>query len=303
MLEYRLMDLDQLRLFTSVATAGSFSRAALLLGTTQSAVSKRILALEQELRCSLFERTGRGARLTEAGRLLVPRAEALAREADALPELINETLRQPRGLVRVALQPSIAWPLVGQLHARVSRDYPGIRLQILEGLMGQVEEWLREGRADLGVVTRLPASGRAPGPLLFEPELHLVSAPGDRATRRATVIFGSLLDLPLIIPALPNAGRVLVEEAARRMKRNPRVVLEVNSIHVIKRLVAEGRGYTVALAPAIAGELETGTLAASRIVRPTLRQTFLLAFGTPERPTTATRAVAAIIREASRTLL
>ncbi|MBM3538873.1 MAG: LysR family transcriptional regulator [Alphaproteobacteria bacterium] len=297
------MDLDQLRLFVSVAAAGSFSRAALLLGTTQSAVSKRILALEQELRCPLFERTGRGARLTEAGRLLAPRAEALAREADTLPELINETLRQPRGLVRVALQPSIAWPLAGRIHARVSRDYPGIRLQIQEGVMGQVEEWLREGRADLGVVTRLPNGRRMPGPLLFEPELHLVSAPGDRATRRATVAFASLLDLPLIIATLPNAGRVLIEEAARRVGRTPRIVLEANSIHVIKHLVAEGRGYTATLAPVIAGELKAGTLAASRIVRPVLRQTFLLAFGTPDRPTTATRVVADIIREASRTLL
>lgn len=297
------MDLEQLRLFASVAAAGSFSRAAVLLGTTQSAVSKRILALEEELRCPLFERTGRGARLTEAGRLLLPRAEALTREAEALPELINETLRQPRGLVRLALQPSIAWPLAGELYARLSREHPGIRLQILEGLMGQVEEWLREGRTDLGVVTRLPTGRRLPSPPLFEPELHLVSAAGDKATRRPTVAFASLLDLPLIVPALPNAGRVLIEEAARRARRTPRIVLEANSIHVIKRLVAEGRGYTVALAPAIVSELEAGTLAASRIVRPILRQTFLLAFGAPERPTTATRAVAAIIREVSRTLL
>src|SRR5687768_8142475 len=145
------MQLDQLKLFASVAAAGSFSRAAVLLGTTQSAVSKRILALEQELRCPLFERTGRGARLTEAGRLLLPRAEALTREAEALPELINETLRQPRGLVRLALQPSIAWPLGGAVYTRVAQEFPGIRLQILEGLMGQVDEWLREGRTDLGV--------------------------------------------------------------------------------------------------------------------------------------------------------
>jgi LysR family transcriptional regulator, nitrogen assimilation regulatory protein len=297
------MQFDQLKLFASVAAAGSFSRAAVLLGTTQSAVSKRILALEQELRCPLFERTGRGARLTEAGRLLLPRAEALTREAEALPELINETLRQPRGLVRLALQPSIAWPLGGAVYTRVAQEFPGIRLQILEGLMGQVDEWLREGRTDLGVVTRLPTGGRLPGRPLFEPQLNLVSAPGDRLTRRPTVAFPALLDLPLIVPALPNAGRVLIEEAARRLKRSLRVVLEANSIHLIKRLVAEGRGYTVALAPALVGELAAGTLSASRIVRPTLRQTFLLAFGSPERPTAAMRAVASIIHEASRTIL
>jgi LysR family transcriptional regulator, nitrogen assimilation regulatory protein len=166
-----------------------------------------------------------------------------------------------------------------------------------------VDEWLREGRTDLGVVTRLPSGGRPPSAPLFEPELHLVSAAGDPMTRRPTIAFAALLDLPLIVPALPNAGRALVEEAARRLKRVPRVVLEANSIHLIKRLVAGGKGYTVALQPAIVAECTAGTLAASRITRPMLRQTFLLAFGSPQRPTAAIRAVAAIIRDVSRTIL
>ena len=71
------MLLEQLRVFLAVAAAGSFSRAATLSDSTQSAVSKRVLALERELGAACGERTGRGARLTEAGRSLLPRADAL----------------------------------------------------------------------------------------------------------------------------------------------------------------------------------------------------------------------------------
>ncbi|MEO8487128.1 MAG: LysR family transcriptional regulator, partial [Betaproteobacteria bacterium] len=105
------MELEPLRLFLHVAATGSFSRAAALASSTQSAVSKRIGALERELAARLFERTGRGARLTPAGRRLLPRAEALTAEVDCLAELVADDAFALRGVVRIALQPSVSWPL------------------------------------------------------------------------------------------------------------------------------------------------------------------------------------------------
>ena len=101
--------LDDLKLFLAVAASGSFSRAATLAGTAQPAVSKRIAALERQLDVTLFERTGRGARLTEAGRALVGRAEALTHAADSLADALAADVLQARGTVRVAIQPSVAW--------------------------------------------------------------------------------------------------------------------------------------------------------------------------------------------------
>jgi DNA-binding transcriptional LysR family regulator len=81
----RPLELEPLRLFLQVAATGSFSRAATLASSTQSAVSKRIGALERRLDVRLFERTGRGARLTPAGRRLLPRAEAVTPSLRAPP--------------------------------------------------------------------------------------------------------------------------------------------------------------------------------------------------------------------------
>jgi DNA-binding transcriptional LysR family regulator len=293
------VELEQLRLFRSVASAGSFSRAATLVGSTQSSVSKRILALEAALDCSLFERTGRGARLTDAGRVLLPRAEALVDEVDRLADVVASDARQPRGQVRFAVQQSVSWPLVGDVHRRAVRELPQVRLEISEAPMTQIDAWLRAGRVDFAILSRLPRDD-AGGEPLFSRTMHLVAPSGDRMTRAPTIAFSRLAALPMIAASLSNAGRLLIEEEARRRRWQLRVVLEIDSIHLVKRLVASGAGYWIASRRAIAAEVDAGVLSASRIVRPLIRQRFYLAVAGNGEPTSAVRAVIDIVRDVAR---
>ena len=211
----RPMELEPLRLFLMVAAAGSFSRAATLASSTQSAVSKRIGALERQLDARLFERTGRGARLTPAGRRLLPRAEALTAEVDRLAEFVADDTRRLSGVVRLSLQPSVSWPLVGDLVAEVRRRHPSLQLQIAEGPTRQIEESLADGRIDLGVVSLPPPPGLGAFEALFEVPLGLVAKAGDANARRGSIPFAQFARLPLAIATMPNGGRVLVEEVAR----------------------------------------------------------------------------------------
>lgn len=289
------MEFASLKTFLHVAATGSFSRAAALGGSTQSAVSKRISGLEHELATRLFERTGRGARLTDAGRLLVPRAEALTADADGLGDYIKGAGDMPRGIVRIAVQPSMGWPLVGDLVSAAQLRYPGIRLQIAEGTTGQIDEWLSDGRLDLGVLSTPPLHGDSER--LFVVPTVLVAKAGDREVRGATLPFSRLATLPIIIATMPNGGRVLLEEEARRRGMTLNVVLEVNSIHLIKRLVARGGCYTLASPPSVAAEIAAGDLSAARVVRPEIVQTFYLAAGGRGPASAAVRAMADIVRE------
>ena len=294
------LQLEQLRLFLTVASAGSFSRAAILSGSTQSAVSKRVLALERELRCELFERTGRGARLTDTGRALLPRAEALLSDVDRLADSIAADAGRPRGEVRLAVQQSVSWPLVGIVHRQAKHAFPDVRLAVYEAPMIQIDEWLREGRVDFAVLSRLPRddpSGAAP---LFLRTLHLVAARGDPATRASTIPFARLAGMPMIAASLSNAGRLLIEEEARRRGWQLNVVMEVNSIHLAKRLVAGGAAYWIASRRAVAAEIESGTLSASRIVRPVIRQRFYLTIAGKGEPTLAVRTIADLVRDIAR---
>jgi DNA-binding transcriptional LysR family regulator len=290
------MELEPLRLFLQVAATGSFSRAAALASSTQSAVSKRIGALERQLDARLFERTGRGARLTPAGRRLLPRAEALTAEVDRLPEIVADDAANLAGVVRLALQPSVSWPLVGDLVALVRRRHPNLRLQIAEGPTRQIEESLADGRADLGVVSLPPPPGLGEFEPMFDVPLGLVAAAGDAEARRRTLPFARFARLPLVIATMPNGGRVLVEEEARRAGIELNVVLELNSIHVMKKLVARGGLYSLASSSAIAAEVAAKELALVRIVSPEIRQTFYLVVGARRHASPAVQAIASIVR-------
>jgi len=292
----RPIELEPLRLFLHVAATGSFSRAAALTSSTQSAVSKRIGALERRLDVRLFERTGRGARLTPAGRRLLPRAEALTAEIDRLPEFVANDERNLAGVVRLSLQPSVSWPLVGDLVSAVRLRYPKLHLQIAEGPTRQIEESLADGRIDLGVVSSPPAPGVGECVPLFDVPLGLVAKAGDAHARRATISFAQFARLPLVIATMPNGGRVLAEEEARNAGIVLNVVVELNSIHVMKKLVARGGLYSLASRSAVAAEVAANELTLSRIVSPEIRQTFHLVVGARGHASAAVQAVAALVR-------
>jgi len=291
------MELEPLRLFLQVAATGSFSRAASLASSTQSAVSKRIGALERDLSARLFERTGRGARLTAAGRRLLPRAEALTAEVDRLPEIVADDARRLSGVVRLALQPSVSWPLVGDLVALSRRRHPHVHLQIAEGPTRQIEESLADGRLDLGIVSLPPPPGLGAFQALFDVPLGLVARAGDPEVRRRTIPFARFATLPLAIATMPNGGRVLIEEEARRAGISLNIAVELNSIHVMKKLVARGGLYSLASQNAIATEVAAKELAIARIVAPEIWQTFYLVVGGRRHASAAVQAVAGMVRD------
>ncbi|MCB1999569.1 MAG: LysR family transcriptional regulator, partial [Rhodoferax sp.] len=148
------METTRFKLFLDVAATGSFSRAATLAGTTQSSVSKAVSQLEAELGARLFDRTGRGAALTAAGRALLPRANALLADVQSLTSLLADLTGAVSGTVRFAVQPSVSWPLAHDLLTVTRQRHPSIRLQISDGTTHQIEEWLADGRCDLGVMSR-----------------------------------------------------------------------------------------------------------------------------------------------------
>lgn len=290
------MELRALKLFLDVAATGSFSRTATLDLTTQSTVSKAITQLEAELGARLFERTGRGATLTAAGHDLLPRAETLVSDAARLKDWMAGRKGAVGGIVRIAVQPGISWPLTEAVLQHTRTHYPEVRLQISEGTTHQIEEWLGEGRSDIGVLSRAPSTGMARSWPMFTLPLLLVSRAGGRHTRAACLPFARLAEIDLVMSTSRNGGRVLVEEEAQRSAMPLRVALEINALGLIKQVVAQGDLCTVAAWPAVYLEVARGELAVSRLVEPELHHTYHLAIASRRHPTPAVEGVAEIIR-------
>ncbi|MEO6623946.1 MAG: LysR family transcriptional regulator, partial [Burkholderiaceae bacterium] len=270
------MDIRTFEFFMSLAATNSFSRTATMLGTTQSSVSKSIAAMERECATRLFDRSGRGAALSPEGRLLLPRVEALVRDASGLNDFLVNARSIAAGSVQLATQPSIGWPLVSYLLGVLARDYPNIRIQISEGTTNSIEEWLSDGRCELAVVSRAASPRYAESTRLFSLPMYLVAPPSNPLMGLTHITFEAATRLPLVMGAALNGGRLLLEEHAKELRLPLNVVEEVNSFYLIKRIVRSGSLYTITTYTSVEEELQKGDLAGVAIVQPTINQTFYL---------------------------
>jgi DNA-binding transcriptional LysR family regulator len=146
-----MLDVKRMRVLREVAARGSFSAAADSLSYTQSAISQQIAALEREAGAQLVERTPRGVRLTEAGRILVAHADAiLARLADAEAEL--EALAGMRaGRVRVASFPSAGATVMPKAIGCFRERHPAVEVALVPAEPEDGIALLRGGDVDLAL--------------------------------------------------------------------------------------------------------------------------------------------------------
>jgi DNA-binding transcriptional LysR family regulator len=149
-----MIDLGRLSRFVRVAELGSLTKAAVMLDTTQSALSLQIGALEREFGGRLFHRTGRGVALTELGEQILQRARSLLTDAQQLADEIRSSAGKPYGEVKIGILPSTAHLLVTPLYRRSRERYPHVLLHIFEGSSGQLDEWVSKGQLDIAMLYR-----------------------------------------------------------------------------------------------------------------------------------------------------
>lgn len=285
-------DLHKWRAFVAIGELGSLTRAALFLDSNQSLLSRQLNALERECGARLFNRTGRGVQLSDAGARLFPQVKALLADAEHFEREIRGEARELIGMVRLGVLPSIGLPLVGRLFGEVRRRFPSVHLKVLEGSSGQLEEWLADARVDIAILYRYGASLPEGERLLAAVESWLVAPAGDALTSAAEVDFRSLHELPFILPGAPNGLRTALDALARQHHISLAPVIEADSLPLQKALVAEDGLYTVLPMHAVWSEVNDGRLQAARIVNPGLQRAVAMATAKAKGPSRAVQAVA-----------
>lgn len=144
------MEFKQLRTFVEVARQGGFTQAAHLLHISQSAVSKQVAQLEQNLGTPLFDRLGSQVRLTAAGNVVLQRAEGMLRLHNELLSELDDLSQLTRGELRVGLPLLGSNTLFASLFAEYRRRYPNIQVQLLEGGSMHIEQAVMSGELELG---------------------------------------------------------------------------------------------------------------------------------------------------------
>lgn len=278
-----VMHSQHLEYFCKVAEFGSFSRAAVVLGINQSALSRHIRNLEADLGIPLFYRNGRGAILTDHGKRLLERAVRVLDEiALAKQEALNARGDAVESVV-IGLPPTVARILVQPLAAHLKCAFPKIRLRFAEGFSGHLLEWLDSGRVDIAVMYAGWAAGRLHAEHLITERLCLVASNQARKLKPRTPT-SDLARLPLILPSAPHGMRRLVDMVAVDMKIPLDVVIEADSFGSILALVKANFGYSLLPTTAIQDEIARRDFQASLLVEPEVTRTLILA--TPNnRPT------------------
>jgi len=168
------MDWDKLKVFHAAAEAGSFTHAGEQLGLSQSAVSRQVSALEQELSVSLFHRHARGLILTEQGDLLFRTAHDVFMQLQAARAKLTDSRERPSGDLKITTTPGVGinWliPRLGEFTAL----YPEIRIQLI---VTDEELDLSMREADVAIRTRKPTQPDLIQRKLFSVHFHAYASP------------------------------------------------------------------------------------------------------------------------------
>jgi len=253
------MDLRQIEYFVRVAELGSFTRASIALSIAQPALSRQIRLLEMELEQSLLIRTGRGVRMTEAGKAMLEQGRGVLHQVSRLRDELGRIRGGVAGGVSLGLPPSFSRLLSVPLVRAATRELPGVRLSISEGLTTSLQDMLVSGQIDLALLYHLNLAAKADiaAEYLREEPLYLFSR--YRVHQRTCPIpLSAIGEQPLVIPRRPNAFRVLIEDALAALGQPLQIAMEADGLDVMLGLVADGVGSAVLGASAVATAARSG---------------------------------------------
>jgi LysR family nitrogen assimilation transcriptional regulator len=243
------MDLRRLRTFVAVAELSTVSKAALHLRISQSALSRQISDLEQELRVRLFDRMGRRLVLTAIGEELLGDCRSVLGQARSLGERAELLSRGDSGSLKVAASPQMIESVLSTFLPRYGMRFPNVQVRLTEALGPAQVALLERGevhlgiRHDQGVDHRLASMPLQPDDVLAAcaPSLHLGAA--------EAIDIRSLADHPLLLLEPGYSVRVQFNAACRLANVKPNILFESRAPHTLLAL-AEAR-HGVAIIPSL----------------------------------------------------
>ena len=233
-----------LQCFIAVAEALSFSSAAARLGISQSAVSRQVQLLEQELRVRLFDRVGRKVFLTPAGRDLLERGYEVQKGLHSLASRAGELAAGSSGTLRIGATPQTLESLLARILPGFMKKHPEMRIELVEDGSGNLVRALEGGRIDVAVGA-LDRDEGLESRRLF-PLITLVALPRKhRLSKQKVVEIEELAGEPLLLLREGFMTRRLFDGACQVAHLTPRVVLESGSPHCLLALVDSGLGVAI----------------------------------------------------------
>ncbi len=257
------MELRQIRYVLAVAKEGSFTRAAQRLNISQSAISEQVKLLEGWLGFPLLVRTGRGAEMTEKGRVFLHEAERIVTDIMHLEEVGRNLRSVAVDKVNIGMISGLANVLVPRLF--LGGDLPGnMQVEIRTAPTRVIFNELFKGRLDLGFAVAMDPDLIPSGltaRTLFDVDLVLISAPDAAITETDEPLdIHGIADQPIIMSELSVGYGLAVMKMFGQLGISPRIQAVVDNIETIKVMVQSGIGHALVPAGAADHEAELGLI-------------------------------------------
>src|SRR5262252_6794991 len=230
----------QVQAFIQVARTGNVSRAAEALYVTQPALTARIQALEKELGETLFVRTGRGVRLTDAGRVFLPNAERAVQAIDGR-QALSDLRSASAGRLALGAAPAVSTYVLPPVLKRFASLHPRVDVAVRTGHSEEILAMVLNDEVQVGLVRTLRHPDIDAFPL-YEDELVLVCNTQHRFARRGAVELAEVGRERLIMFDRTSSYFELTQTLFLRGGVVAHTVMELDNIEAAKKMVEEGLG-------------------------------------------------------------
>lgn len=240
------MELRQLRYFVEVAEREHISEAAEHLHVAQSAISRQIANLEDELGTPLFERVGRNVRLTPIGKTFLEHTIAALKAIDFAVKQVEEYLDPAKGTIKVGFPTSLASYVLPTVISAFKKEYPDISFHLRQGSYKFLIDAVKNRELNLAFLGPLPPKDpEIQTTLLFSENIHALLPFGHRLAKESSIALADLRDDNFV--SFPDGyvlQKVLIE-ACKSAGFTPNITTEGEDMDALKGLVAAGIGVTL----------------------------------------------------------
>ncbi len=255
------MELHKLRTFLAIASLGSFSNAADILGYAQSTVSEQIKGLEAELQTRLFVRAGsKQVALTPAGEMLSNYAQKMLNLEAEIKSELNEHI-EAQGTLSIRIPETVSIHYLPPILKRFRQQYSKVNFKFMNCVYFSLPEELKSGIVDLGfLITDTFQMDNLTTETLCSIPLVLVTHPTHPLIDNSDIDISRLKSEPLIVPANDCSYMRMLERLLAEQKVELTLVWRFNSIAAVKQVLTSGTGYSVLPEIVVKNELAAGTL-------------------------------------------
>lgn len=258
------MDLGQLEAFVQVAAQRSFSRAAEGLGLTQPSVTARIQALERDLRDKLFERNGRGVRLTDVGSSFLPHAQRVLKSLQDGRDAVQSLRQLESGTLRLGAAPTFSTYVLPRLLKTFRSRYPGLDVSVRTDYSEQIVQLVLADEVQVGLERTITHPEVVTVPL-FREDVVLVTSARHPFADRGEVTLEEVGEQHLIMFNRGSSYHMLVHNALRQAGLVVTPAMELDNMEATKKMVDEGLGIALLPKVAVEEELKRGALREIRV--------------------------------------